>query len=646
MALSRRVLWSVASGSLIYSGMASALGMGEITLHSALNQPLSAEIRLIDAGNLGVEDIRVMLASPDDFQRIGVDRLAFLQDLRFVPVIDARGSRIQVYSDRPVREPYLNFVVEVTRTTSRMLREYTVLLDPLPTVPAQVAPIATVMPRPSAPVRSEASPIVPTPDLPAATAGNRHQVGPGESLWSIAGALASRNGAVGQSRLMQDILALNPEAFAGGDAGRLMVGARLVLPDYLAGAASVPAPMAEAATDEPQPQPQPLPTPTSSEPAAVDDQVATLRQQLFEELAASREENEQLRQMLADMHSQLEAVTARLAERDSAAASSDQAIAPATVLARPVESAPAMESSQPSLPATVMDHDSWWREWMLPLGGLAVVVGLGGLVYGRRRKAKPEAEPREATAVAAPRAPAPLVAHAVSEMPRQPAHASVSETDVLEAADIYLTYGRREDALDVLVRGIEKAPEQLELRLRLLGLLAESGDVESYRREAAAYREAGGHAANLDQLLTLHPAMAAAFAEVERHDVAQPLDEEFVLDLDALADFERDEQPLGQTAEVAPAKDASDSWLDDLDGTLTLGELPSLLDPTGGYQAPVLPAIEQLEPNPEHLVRLNQAVAYIQQGHIESACVILESLASEGDEAQRQQVNELLARIA
>ena len=63
MALGRRVLFTVASGSLIYSGMVSALGMGDITLNSALNQPLSAEIDLLDVGDLSA-DARACGPSP------------------------------------------------------------------------------------------------------------------------------------------------------------------------------------------------------------------------------------------------------------------------------------------------------------------------------------------------------------------------------------------------------------------------------------------------------------------------------------------------------------------------------------------------------------------------------------------------------
>lgn len=234
------------------------------------------------------------------------------------------------------------------------------------------------------------------------------------------------------------------------------------------------------------------------------------------------------------------------------------------------------------------------------------------------------------------------------EMPRQPAHASVSETDVLEAADIYLTYGRRDEALDVLQRGIERSPAQLDIRLRQLGLIAESGDVGRYCAAAADYLQAGGDQAQLGQLLALHPALAAAVTPADRAS-ASALDDQdvtFVLSEDTTA-----VSPAVQrrTVEAEPTCSVdSQPWLDGFDDdTLTLDELPSLLDDADSFGSMrSADELRKLEANPEHLVRLNQAVAYIKQGDMDSACIILESLATEGDDQQRQQVNELLAQIA
>jgi len=68
---------SVVVGALGFPALASALGLGEITLHSALNQPLRADIALVDAAGLSEGDLSASLASPDDFSRAGVERVFF-----------------------------------------------------------------------------------------------------------------------------------------------------------------------------------------------------------------------------------------------------------------------------------------------------------------------------------------------------------------------------------------------------------------------------------------------------------------------------------------------------------------------------------------------------------------------------------------
>lgn len=647
MALGRRVLLTVATVSLIYSGMASALGMGDITLHSALNQPLSADIELLDVGDLSADEVRVVLASSSDFSRVGVERVDFLQDLIFTPVIDGNRSRIRVSSNKLVREPYLNFLVEITRARSRILREYTVLLDPMPSTPEPVSDVAYSVPQSASPVRAEPSRFVPPTELPQAVKGKRHLVAGGESLWTIASLYTGGGGRGAQSRFMQDIQALNPDAFTGGDAARLKAGANLLLPDWAAATtASVTEPAQEPVT-APISDSLPLPVPASADPELLDAQVATLRRQLFEELAASREENQQLKQMLMDMQSQLETVTTQLVEQRA-----EKAVAPEqTVAADDVSQAGAESAAVPVMVAEPAPQFRW-QGWALPVGAVLASLLFGALWLGRRNKPRaPEpvivraVQAQPVAAVAAPAAPAAV------EMPRQPAQASVSETDVLEAADIYITYGRRDEALDVLLRGIERTPNQLDIRLRYLGLLAESGDVEAYSSAATGFLDAGGARAHLDQLLALHPALASAVAanEPAMPDVFLDPDITFVLNESLEADFldpafepgTRD--PSLESPRALPAQ----PLIEGFDEALTLGELPSLLGNHEPVEAkPTAEELRQLEPNPEHLVRLNQAVAYIKQGDMESACIILETLATEGDEAQRQQVNDLLAQIA
>jgi len=117
-------------GAVTYSALAPALGLGDITLHSALNQPFSADIALVDAGGLTEGDLSVSLATADEFSRAGVERLFFLNNLKFAPILRGNRTVIRVTSSKPVIEPFLNFVVQLNQPTGRLLREYTVLIDP------------------------------------------------------------------------------------------------------------------------------------------------------------------------------------------------------------------------------------------------------------------------------------------------------------------------------------------------------------------------------------------------------------------------------------------------------------------------------------------------------------------------------------
>ena len=117
-------------GAVTYSALAPALGLGEITQHSALNQPFNADIALVDAGGLEEGELSVSLATADEFSRAGVERVFFLNDLKFTPILRGNRSLIRVTSSKPVKEPFLNFLVQLNQPNGRLLREYTVLIDP------------------------------------------------------------------------------------------------------------------------------------------------------------------------------------------------------------------------------------------------------------------------------------------------------------------------------------------------------------------------------------------------------------------------------------------------------------------------------------------------------------------------------------
>ena len=212
----RKLVLAIAAASALSSGMAHALGLGELTLKSTLNQPLVAEIELLDVKDLTAAEVVPSLASPEDFAKAGVDRQAFLNDLTFTPVLNASGKSIlRVTSSKPLSEPMVKFLVQVMWPNGRLLRDYSVLLDPSKFSP-QTAEAA------AQPTSTVAAPVT------GATKPSQYTTTPRDTLWEIA-AKARNGGSIQQTMLA--IQALNPDAFIDGNINRLKTGQVLRMPD-------------------------------------------------------------------------------------------------------------------------------------------------------------------------------------------------------------------------------------------------------------------------------------------------------------------------------------------------------------------------------------------------------------------------------
>lgn len=255
----------------LFTGEVWALGLGDIRLDSALNEPLRAEIQLISATPEELANLTVAIASADTFDRYGIYRPLFMSSLEFLVVPSGRtdGNVIRVTSTSAVTEPFLTFLVEASWSRGRLLREYTLLLDPpafapppttqaLPAVtaprrstpadsgritrsappPVAQAPAATPRPRaePVAPPEPVVEPVAPPPvaaETPMApvyddTPGGDLYVQRGDTLWGIANRMRDDN-RLSINQMMLAIYEANPEAFAG-NINRLSAGATLRIP--------------------------------------------------------------------------------------------------------------------------------------------------------------------------------------------------------------------------------------------------------------------------------------------------------------------------------------------------------------------------------------------------------------------------------
>ncbi len=245
------LICSIVSG-LLFSGFASALGLGEITLKSQFNQPLNAEIRLLKVRDLSEEEILVELASREDFRRSGVERVFFLTGLRFEVVLDNPSNPfVRITTSKPVTEPYLDFLIQVQWPSGRLLREYTLLMD-LPTfntaapAPAVTAPsssnnVVSTPAQPSPVVRSsQPQPRVnstpppqpqqrPQQQTSAQSPVDSYRVRSGDTLWEIAERVRP-DSTVSVNQTMIAIQQANPGAFINGNINRLRNGRVLRVP--------------------------------------------------------------------------------------------------------------------------------------------------------------------------------------------------------------------------------------------------------------------------------------------------------------------------------------------------------------------------------------------------------------------------------
>ena len=692
----RRLLLGLASSSAFYSGLVPALGLGEITLHSALNQPLEAEIELLEVGDLGASDLLVRLAPAEVFNRSGVDRLVFLNDLRFTPLLRGGGSVIRVVSNQAVREPYLNFIVEVVRPNGRLLREYTVLLDP-PGSSAyrSVAVLPAAAPR-ALPAEAQ-TPATAAPALPAiqplAELGRRYRVTSGDSLWTIAARLRADGGAASQQRLMGDIHALNPRAFVNGDRNRLLAGVELLLPDVAVPARdATPSEVAAEAVAEVQ---APAPVEPPFDPQA--EQIEQVQRRVDQELAAQAAENLQLQQGLADLQEQLQQLQEQMDSKDQ-----QLAVLQAQLSERQVSGeslgAPALPAVEaPAAVAQDAPPNVQGRSWFGVAGAalLLLLLGLVGLFWrSQRRRAAPEAARQDA--------PEPVLE--VSEPPAQSREAAIpvrvetipaatpmmrpaTPSDALEGANIYIAYGRFSEAAATLRKALDSQPQRSDIRFRLLEVLGQLGDAPAFAAQEAILRDSGFSAARIDQLKARYPGLASAAPAGLLDDAVLALDEvaaqavepadDFQLNLDDLS-LDADWDLVTPLTPVAPKKSAAapvsdiGSNLSDLPdveelagddtgspfaGTMLVEEasaeawLQDELDQAFVDQPPAVGSalfsdLDQLAGSSDNLAKLNLALAYIEQGSLESACGILNEVISDGDDEEKQQARELLAMIA
>ncbi|WP_394792116.1 FimV/HubP family polar landmark protein [Rhodoferax sp.] len=247
---------------------AMALSLGRLTVLSGLGEPLRAEIELPDISADEASSLRPEVAAPEAFRAAGLEYNAALIDLKIALQRRPDGrSFLRINSSRVVNDPFIDLILQVNWSSGRIVRDYTILLDPptLRQAPAtattapQIAPPVAAAPAPQSP--PAAAPAQPTAaeraasarasaaatpgpkpaPAPKADAGDAKQVvvKAGDTASKIVSASKPAN--VSLDQMLVAMLRANPNAFINGNINRVKTGAVLNLPDASQASATPPA---------------------------------------------------------------------------------------------------------------------------------------------------------------------------------------------------------------------------------------------------------------------------------------------------------------------------------------------------------------------------------------------------------------------
>ncbi len=716
------ILW-LATTSRVF-----ALGLGNIEVQSALGDPFKAVIELTSATDNELEELKVSVASPKSFQEASIPRPLILSSFKFKAERTSTGKPvIRISTHDAIREPFLEFLIEAVWAKGRMVRHYTILIDPPYTMPAIPAAPATPVTRAQpavAPVAVPAAPPVATPApvqaASVARAPAADSYGPirrSETLWNIAKRLRP-DSSISMDQMMLALQRANPNAFINNNINNLKAGAVLAIPDrdeilaiHTSEATRETSRQysewksaraeSEATADEPESTAGSADAVTETrlqlvapEADAVETAAVTgtrgdesqpgdagsneLEQQLAmaaEEAEANRAQSGELQTRVTELEDQvagmqrlLELKDAQLASMQNRQTGADNALqtgADAAESAEPTATADAaVADAEPVVDRTVMEGpnglvDRLLDNPILTVLGVVVAMVLGGFLWASTRQRKHDdlfsEEPSVASRLSESRKAAePVIepeSRALGEALGLDAEEigpleSDAEGDPLTEADVFIAYGRVQQAEDVIQDALRKSPEDGELKIKLLEIYHAAGNAAAFDTHADGFRRnigADGPVWNKiavmgHQLSPDNPAYASASA----NDSGPDADVDFDMDLSGMED----------ETHAGDATVDEDLGLDYADTGVSANELPESIEFSLDDQdekPDALAADEDeglLDSSDEVSTKLDLARAYIDMGDPDSARNILEEVLEEGNEEQKNEAENLFSKVS
>ncbi len=721
--MSRKILLLMIVSITVTTQSLFALGLGEIKLKSGLNQPLNAEIVLLSIRGESNDQLKARLGSDIDFSRTGIDRLYFLTKIKFETITKANGQRvIHLTTKDAVKEPFLNFLVDLEWPNGKLLREYTLLLDP-PVF--DDAPEITVTPVTQAPRKAQRTPTKTqsrsTVTKPKWQGDIFGPTSAADTLWSIA-AKTRPSRSISMNQAMVTLFEANPDAFMRGNINNLKRGATLRIPDeetfsqitqrealrmiaahndnWRSGKRMAPRVVMDTSDSSSSSSPTTSSYDDTGRLSLSTDEVSngaggsTAHDSLTEENnEVLKEQNEslqtqaesdatrieQLERLLELKNEQLASIQNREKEiSEDASTDTSQDTAPAeTPTAVPVEVAESESNSEPMdvTPTAVNQPESKGMvdaiidgEYNLYLGiaGALVLLMLIGSIMRRRNS---DTSYQDAIASSAPverenntyKVNAEELPESADEVLTEEADevdfsdpdlGTTESSDPLGEADIYIAYGKFEQAESLLLASIEDDPERFELNSKLLECYAEMKDQEKFEAQVESLSDAmasdSEYTNNIKDLYQSTWPEGQLFSETNEtyEDDATNDDVNDINEVDELDDaeefsFEDDNSESFEESFEEPEEMAENNEFEE-----SVDELPSTEDVFGEESLDLENDINESEADADDVdTQLDLAKAYVEMGDFEGTREIIKEIMESGTEKQCAEAQEILDTI-
>ncbi|TDR82101.1 FimV/HubP family polar landmark protein [Paludibacterium purpuratum] len=506
---------------------------GPIRVYSRLGEPLRAEVALNDTESLDTSHWRIGLADRAAFDDLNFVYAPELSELRFSLHAGPNGPMVSIRSQKPIRTPYLQFVLQLRSSGTRWVKGFEVQLETRGEGDVIDVPPEAAVPTPRAVHSSPAG---------AKSAGNTLSVGKQDTLASLAAKI--RPAGIRPSQAMAALYLANRAKFSAGDPPQPRAGAKLSIPSRATMSAlsearaqtilhPAVARLAPLSASAPQATPPaaaaavaPAKTPESAKSApAVPPPPPPLAASQIAAYAASD----------AAARAQIDTLSQQVKTRAQDLQKANQHISD---LNRRIQSLQASEAAVAKLVANGINYKS---PRVLTIGGVSVLaIALlffflgrrGGPGNGRKKVPKPSKKnPLASTGVAQPD---PTAAEAGGK------------GDALAEAEVYLAYGHDEQAEEILRKALDLHPGRQDVRAKLLEIYAARPDPAKFEVLAREVHDAyDGRGAHWERARAMGSSIDPENPLYRPEEVAMPAAATPMMDFSAL------ETPAAETEQAA-----------------------------------------------------------------------------------------------